>query len=163
MKKGYNNHLTRQIGEHLVVSKLGRVGILATPFAGNMPEYDIIASDLSGRSLPIQVKTINGPSWQFSITSFLDIEFDGNKQIVKGKKKILNPNCICVFVLLKKDENDDFYILTIHDLQDHFVKTYKGGIRPKNPKTTHCAIWPKELIKYQNNWKLITKHFNTII
>ena len=61
MKKGFNTQLTRQIGEHLVVAKLGRLGILATPFAGNVPDYDLLASDLSGHSLPLQVKAINGP------------------------------------------------------------------------------------------------------
>lgn len=160
MRTGYTTQLTRQIGEHLVVAKLGRMGIVATPFAGNVPDYDLLASDLSGHSMPIQVKAINGPSWQFSVTSFLEIEFDGNNQIVKGKKIIPNPNLLCVFVLLRPDERDDFYILTLADLQDHFVKNYKGGVRPKNPKSTHCAIWPKELTPYRDKWELITSHFD---
>lgn len=162
MKTGYSTQLTRQIGEHLVVAKLGRLGILATPFAGNVPDYDLLASDLSGHSLPLQVKAINGPSWQFSATAFLDIKFEGDRQIVKGKKKILNPNLICVFVFLKPDGNDEFFVMTMKDLQEYFLKNYEGGIRPRNPKSTHCAIWPKELIKYRDNWELITKHFNPI-
>ncbi|MBI4688339.1 MAG: hypothetical protein HY756_11305 [Nitrospirae bacterium] len=162
MIKGYSTQLTRQIGEHLVVAKLGRLGILATPFAGNVPDYDLLASDLSGYSLPLQVKAINGPSWQFSVTSFLEIKFEGERQIVKGKKEIFNPNLICVFVFLKSDGNDEFYVLTVKVLQEHFLKNYKGGIRPRNPKSTHCAIWPKELTKYRDNWKLITEHFNPL-
>ncbi len=162
MKQGYNTQLTRQIGEHLVVAKLGRLGILATPFAGNIPDYDLLASDLSGHSLPIQVKTINGPSWQFSATSFLDIKFDSDRQVIQGKKKVSNPNLICVFVFLKPDGYDEFFILTVKDLQEHFLKNYKGGVRPRNPKSTHCAIWPKELMKYRNKWELITRHFNAI-
>lgn len=162
MKTGYSTQLTRQIGEHLVVAKLGRMGIVATPFAGNVPGYDLLASDLSGHSMPIQVKAINGHSWQFSVTSFLEIEFDGNNQIIKSKKIIPNPKMICVFVLLRPDERDDFYILTMADLQDHFLKNYKGGVRPRNPKSTHCAIWPKELTAYRNKWELITGHFDPI-
>ncbi len=162
MIKGYSTQLTRQIGEHLVVAKLGRLGILATPFAGNVPDYDLLASDLSGHSLPLQVKAINGPSWQFSVTSFLDITFEGDRQIVRGKKEIFNPNLICIFVFLKPNENDEFFILTMKDLQEHFLENYKGGIRPRNPKSTHCAIWPKELTKYRDNWELITKHFNPL-
>lgn len=162
MKSGYSNQLTRQIGEHLVVSKLGRLGILATPFAGNVPDYDIIASDTSGRSLPIQVKAINGPSWQFSAASFLEIEFKGNRQVIKGRAKMINPRLICVFVLLKPDEQDEFYIFRKRFLQNHFQKCYKGGIRPRNPKSTHCAIWPKEIIAYRDNWTLITKRFAPI-
>ena len=43
MKTGYSTQLTQQIGEHLVVAKLGRMGIMATPFAGNVPDYDLLA------------------------------------------------------------------------------------------------------------------------
>lgn len=160
MKTGYETQLTRQIGEHLVVAKLGRLGIIATPFAGNVPNFDLLASDLSGHSLPIQVKAINGFAYQFSATAFLDIEFDGNNQIVRGKKKLSNPDLIYVLVLLTPDENDKFFIMKVKDLQNHFFKIYKGGIRSKNPKSTHCAIWPKELTKYQDNWELITNHFD---
>src|SRR5208283_579244 len=109
-------------GEHLVVAKLGRLGIIATPFAGNVPDYDLLLSDLSGHSLPLQVKAINGGSWQFSATSFLDIEFEGDNQIVRGKKKVCNSALICVLVLLKPDENDIFFIMTVADLQRHFLK-----------------------------------------
>lgn len=157
--RGYKTQLTRQIGEHLVVAKLGRLGIIATPFAGNVPDFDLLASDLNGNSIPIQVKAINGPSWQFSATSFLEIEFIGNEQKVLGKKTLPNPNLVCVFVLLQKDENDIFFILTLNFLQEYFFKIYKGGIRPKNPKSTHCAIWPKHLIEFRDNWSLITDQF----
>jgi hypothetical protein len=162
MTTGYGTQLTRQIGEHLVVAKFGRMGILATPFAGNVPDYDLLISDLSGHSMPIQVKAINGPSWQFKITSFLEIKFDGDNQIVTGKKKFLNPKLVCVFILLRPDERDEFYILTMADLQKHFFKHYKGGVRPRNPQSTHCAIWPKELTAYRDKWQLITNHFNKI-
>lgn len=157
MSTGYDTQLTRQIGEHLTVSKLGRLGIIATPFAGNVPEFDIIASDLKGNFLPIQVKTINRTSWQFKITTFLDIEFiKNNYQKILGKKQLNNPSLICVFIKLNENENDDFYILELKKLQEYFYKNYKGGIRPKNPKSIHCAIWQKDLEKYKNNWDLIT-------
>ena len=162
MGSGYKTQLTRQIGEHLVVAKLGRLGILATPFAGNVPDYDLLASDRSGNSLPIQVKAINGPSWQFSASSFLKIEFKKDEQIIKGKTKLVNPKLICVFVHLKQNEQDDYYIFRKQFLQNYFFKQYKGGIRPKNPKSTHCAIWPKHLKRHLNKWDLITKHFDTV-
>ena len=37
MATGREMYLTRQIGEHLVAAKFGRMGYLATPFAGNVP------------------------------------------------------------------------------------------------------------------------------
>jgi hypothetical protein len=166
MKRGYRTQLTRQIGEHLVVAQLGRRGIIATPFAGNVPDYDVLASDASGNSVPIQVKAINGPAWQFSATTFLNIEMKGDRQIVKGKVKLRHPKLIYVFVHLKPDKQDDFYIFRMEFLQNHLLKTYtaylasRGGVRPRNPKSFHCALLPKDIKRYKDNWKLIEKHFD---
>lgn len=161
MSSGYNTQITRQIGEHLVVAKLGKLGIVATPFAGNVPSYDILAVDKAGHSLPMQVKTINGSTWQFDARDFLDIDFrkDGF-QVVKRKIKLMNPNLVCVFVLLKHND-DEYFIFKLKNLQDYFWRTYKGGKRPRNPKSTHCAILPKDLIKFKDNWKLITDKLET--
>ena len=172
MKTKYNNQLTRQIGEHLVVSKLGRLGIFATPFAGNVPDFDVLASDLSGHSLPLQVKTINGGSWQFNAKTFLEIEPHDDYQVVKGEKKLRNQDLLCVFVLLKPDERDEFYILPLRALQQHCLKVYLKGQslplevrRRKNPKSTHCAARPRDLKEYgvkEGDWSLVTKRFNPV-
>ena len=84
MATGRSMQLTRQIGEHLVAAELGRQGLIATPFAGNVPEFDLLVADKKGRAMPIQVKAINGPSWQFNAKSFLDIETVNGVQRVKG-------------------------------------------------------------------------------
>ena len=42
MAPGREMYLTRQIGEHLVAAKLGRMDYVATPFAGNVPLFDLI-------------------------------------------------------------------------------------------------------------------------
>ena len=73
MATGIGTQLTRQIGEHLVTAELGRRGILASPFAGNVPAIDILAW-ANGISAGIQVKAINQDSWQFNIRSFLEIK-----------------------------------------------------------------------------------------
>jgi len=88
MATGSSTQLTRQIGEHLVAAKLGRLGLFATPFAGNVPDFDLVVANASGQSSLIQVKAINGPSWQFNASTFLNIEMVGNEQVVKGKKKL---------------------------------------------------------------------------
>ena len=41
--KDFSKRLAGQIGEHLVVAELGRREIIATPFAGNVPDIDILA------------------------------------------------------------------------------------------------------------------------
>ena len=156
MAKKYNTQLTRQIGEHLLVSKLGRLGIIATPFAGNVPDFDILAADINGKSLPIQVKAINGPSWQFSnVKEYLEIEFEGKKQIVKGPSALTHPDLICVFILLNEYGNDEFYIFEKKFIQEYLLENYKSRQRPKNYKSLHSAIYPKDLKKFKDNWSLI--------
>ena len=157
MATGRSTQLTRQIGEHLIASKLGRLGYVATPFAGNVPEFDLLIADDKGNSIPVQVKAINGGSWQFSISKFLDVEIVDDIQYIKGKHRLANPNLVCVFVQLANDEKDDFFIFQLQDLQEYFLKSYKGGRRSKNPQSLHCAILPKDLEKYRDNWFLIEK------
>jgi hypothetical protein len=41
------------------------------------------------------------------------------------------------------------------DLQDYTVEHYKSRRRPKNPNSMHCAIWPKDLRRFRDNWSLI--------
>ena len=157
MATGHDNQLTRQIGEHLVAAELGRRGYVATPFAGNVPMYDLLAADLSGRAVPIQVKAINGPSWQFSARAFLDIEIGEERQTVNRRLILPNPDLLCIFVFIRKPGTDEFYIFQLRNLQDHFFKTYKGREKPKNIQSLHCAIWPEELKDFRDNWGLIDK------
>ena len=160
MATGRSSQLTRQIGEHLVVAKLGRLGYIASPFAGNVPEYDVLIADEKGHSIPVQVKAINGISWQFRVNSFLDIEIIDEVQQVRGKRKLSNPNLICIFVLLSEDENDQFFIFQLKELQKFFLQNYKGGRRPRNPQSMHCAIFPHDLARFKDNWKLIEQALN---
>jgi hypothetical protein len=155
MATGRSTQLTRQIGEHLVAAKLGRLGIFATPFAGNVPDFDLVIANDSGQSSLVQVKAINGPSWQFNASTFLNIELIANEQVVKGKKTLGNPNLICIFVFLREIERDEFYVFRLKDLQAEIAKTYKAGVRPKNPESMHCAVWPKQLVKHRDNWHLV--------
>lgn len=147
--------LTRQIGEHLVAAELGRRGLVAAPFAGNVPLFDLLAADERGYSIPIQVKAINGPSWQFSITQFLQVEVQDGVQHVRGRVDLPNPDLVCIFVLLAKTGGDTFYIFRLRDLQDHFANTYRGGQRPRNPNSMHCAVWPADLDSHKDKWNVV--------
>jgi hypothetical protein len=162
MATGHEMQLTGHIGEHLVAAELGKRGYLATPFSGNVPLFDILAADGQGFAIPIQVKTIRGPSWQFSIDSFLDVEMVGDEQRIRGKKPIPNPYLLCIFVALR-GSGDEFYILRLQDLQDHFFQNYKGGVRPSNPQSKHCAIWPSKLNQFRDNWQLVKTTFELAI
>ncbi len=160
MQTGLSNQLARQVGEHLVTAKLGRMGYIASPFAGNVPLFDLLAADARGYAVPIQVKAINGPSWQYQADDYLDIEIIDGFQHVRGRKLLPNPDLICIYVLLRPDEQDEFYIFRLRDLQEQTFEIYKSRRRPKNPESTHCAVWPKHLQEFRNNWSLITKSFD---
>jgi hypothetical protein len=159
---GLSNQLTRQIGEHLVAAKLGRMGYVASPFAGNVPLFDILAADRHGHAVPIQVKAINkGSSWQYKADTFLDIKHVGDVQKVRGKKCLTIPDLIRIYILLRHDGTDEFYIFCLCDLQEITFMLYKSRKRPKNPKSTHCAVWPKHLQDFRDDdLRLITKSFD---
>ena len=145
MATGRSTQLTRQVGEHLVAAELGRMGLIATPFAGNVPHFDLLIANDSGHAVPVQVKAINGPSWQFNASAFLEIHIEDGVQTVVGANRKVNPKLACVFVLLREPGKDEFYTLTVADLQALLLKSYKGGRRPKNPESTHCAVWTKDI------------------
>jgi len=159
MATGLNLKLTGQIGEHLVTAELGRRGIIATPFSGNVPNIDILAyaNRITGH---VQVKAINKDSWQFDIRKFLDISLTEKGQRIHGVNYDLDRNVICVFVSLGRQLGEDkFYIFKQGWLQDYFAKTYKGRKPPKNTDSFHCAIWVKDMKTHLERWEIITSHF----
>lgn len=163
--KNFSSKLSGQIGEHLVVSELGRRGIIATPFSGNVPEIDILAYK-DGKSIPIQVKSIFKGTLRTNADEYLNIEFQGNKQIILGKNKTINRDLI--FIIIKYSElygNDKFYICNkgtiqdlIYDRHSQFLKKH-NGVRPKNPKSFDCSVYFDDLKKELDNWELIEKEF----
>lgn len=163
MSTGRSNQLIKQVGEYLVASELARQGLLVATFSGNVPDFDLIATDSKGSSCPIQVKTIKGGAWQFSIDKFANIDRKGKKQIIGKKKPLSIPQLVCVFVLTEKYRKDQFFVLEWAKVQDILINKYKrwldshGGIRPRNPESLHCSIVPSDLIKYEDNWLLIKK------
>jgi hypothetical protein len=53
MSKDLRNKLAGQIGEYSVCAELGRRGIIATSFTGNVPEFDLIVADESLKTIPV--------------------------------------------------------------------------------------------------------------
>ena len=159
MATGLSTQLTRQIGEHLVTAEHGRRKIVASPVAGNVPDIDILAfaNDIAA---PIQVKAINGTSWQFDIRSFLDVALTETGQKVNGLKQRLNRKIICVFVAVgEKLGEDQFYVFKLGWLQDYFHSNYSGRQPPKNIASFHCAIWKRDLEQHLGQWKIIEQEF----
>ena len=165
MIKGRKNKLVGQTGEYLVAAELARRGLIATTFTGNVPHYDIVASDETGRHVSVQVKTSNGNSWQFAnITQYCEITFFGDRQAIGEPKSCPVNRLIVVFVSLDATGNDRFFILTWEDLRDTLVEAHQtfldkhGGIRPKQPKSLHCAISDEHLVAHRDKWEIVEKY-----
>jgi hypothetical protein len=164
MATGRSNQLVKQVGEYLVACELARKGLLVATFSGNVPDFDLIATDLKGSSCPIQVKTIKGGSWQFSIEKFADVTLEGNKQLIGAKKPLSIPGLVCVFVLAAEEYGkDQFYVLEWAEVQDITIANYThwldshGGVRPRKPESLHCAIAPSDLEDHKDKWSIITE------
>ncbi len=162
MASGRNIQLTKQIGEYLVACEFARRGYLSATFSGNVPEFDIVATNQDGKTKLIQVKTIHGGSWQFSIDRFIVIEMEGNKQKLKHKIEQPIKDLICIFVYLgEKYGEDEFYIMKWSELQDILIQHHMNylekhnGERPKNKESMHCGLQKKEIKIYQDKWEYI--------
>ena len=167
MSKGRRNKLAGQIGEFLVCAELGRRGLIATPFSGNVPAFDILANDDQCNTVPIQVKASRGDNWPSDARNWMDIELDPKTkvQVNRGQQKLENPDLIYVHVAIASphEGRDQFFILTKTQLQAVATKRYStwmdtiGWRRPRNPASYDCRYSIKDLEQYRDNWELITE------
>lgn len=169
MIAGYKNKVVGQTGEYLVAAELSRRGYITTTFTGNVPFYDIIASDIYGRMVLVQVKAGLKPSWQFSdITKFCQITFDGRKQIIGSPQECPVQRLVVVFVKVGEDRDDQFYILTWEELRDVLINLYQefldrhDGIRPRRWNSYHAAIRTAYLGPYQDQWDIVQQNLVSI-
>jgi hypothetical protein len=163
MATGRGNQLTKQVGEYLVAAEVCRRGLIATTFTGNVPHYDIIASDSSGGHQAIQVKAILRHAWQFDIRDFITIRLDGKRQILGRPVEPPYPHLLCVFVYLRSYGTDEFYIMTWEDLQRIVVSHYRdylarnGGVRPRKQDSFHEAVVPAQLMEHRDRWSALER------
>jgi hypothetical protein len=163
LAKDFSKKLAGQIGEHLVVAELGRRGIIAAPFAGNVPDIDILAY-ANGLAVPIQVKAMRQPSGSVDASKFLSIRFDGERQIIDGFSEGIDRNLIYVLVHVGETRMQDrFFVLQQGELQDLILHNHSnvllkfGGRRPKNWESTHCSYDPRDIVGAEENWALIAQ------
>lgn len=162
MASGRKNQLTKQIGEYLVAAELCRRDLIATTFTGNVPDFDIIATNEAFETIPIQVKTIRHWDWQLDAKKFINIGIDNGVQSVIDKISLSNPDLICIFVRLISQGSDEFYIFRLGDLQENIFDNYSQrlekikGKRPRNENSTHISVNQKLLERFMDNWNLIT-------
>ena len=165
MQKGRSNKLVGATGEYLVAAELSRRGLIATTFTGNVPHYDIIASDDVGHHVSVQVKASKSGSWQFAnITNFCEITFSGKCQIVGKGKPTPIKRLVFVFVSIAADGNDRFFVLTWRQLRDVLIHQHKAylkkhnGERPKRWDSYHAGLVESSLSPYRDRWDTVSKN-----
>ena len=164
--RNFSKHLAGQIGESLVVAELGRRGIVATAFSGNVPDIDLLAFK-NNKTIHLQVKAWRMGAVSFNATRFLKIRFDGTQQVVEGFVDELDLNLIYVFVNIGNASGTDrFFILSQGELAKQVRGGYESflskhdGVRPRNHLTTHNAVSIEQLELYEDNWGLIQSYFD---
>ncbi len=163
MATGRSAKLTGQVGEFLVCAELGRRGIIATPFAGNVPEFDVVATGEGLVTVPIQVKASNGTSWQTRLDRWLDVGYDTGRRrhVLHGKRRLRGRDLIYVYVALDEDKGDRFFILPQARVRDIVYRDYvrrmepHGFRRPNKPESMHWAIHTRQLTYYEDDWDLV--------
>ena len=142
------------------------MGVVATAFAGNVPDIDILAYK-NGKSTAVQVKAWKTGSVSFDTRRFLNIEFDGHKQVVIGIHEHVKRLPIYVFVKLGEDKSsDEYYILDQLVLAKLVNEGYQAfldfhdGVRPRNPQTTHNSVTLTQLAPYKDNWNVLLNELN---
>lgn len=161
MARSFKTQLAGQIGESLVVAELGRRGIVATALAGNVPDVDVLAYR-DGRSLALQVKSVRTGSVHFDAKRYMQIAFDGDRQFISGPASGLDDGLIFVFVKIGQGPGQErFFLLEQGQLRSIIYDNHAGwlakhgGVRPKNPQSTHTAVSLRQLDQYRDNWALI--------
>jgi hypothetical protein len=168
MATGLSNKLTQQIGEFLACAELAKEGLIATPFAGNVPGFDVLVADEEHRAMAIQVKASRYPTWPGKDARiWMKLGFDPKtqRQSFIGPEKLPNPDLVyvCVAIAPTRDTRDRFFVLTASQLQKILIRGYTawmegiGWRRPKKPESYDIRWATGELEPYENNWALIKK------
>ena len=171
MATGHSNKITGQIGEYLCCAELGRRGLIATTFTGNVPDYDLLVCTENLASLAIQVKTSRSDSWRSRADYWLNIEFDEESkcQVNLGEKEISNPTLIYICVVLGSDRGGDrFFICEKKDIQSACITSYcrwmdpKDWKRPRNYKSLDNRYEVNDLLPFEDNWDLVAERLRKI-
>jgi hypothetical protein len=164
---GLRNKAIGQAGEFAVCAQLGKLGLIATPFSGNVPAFDVIVTDKRLACLPIQVKaTLGGNFWHGGdIRDYCECALDPHtgRQSLGEPRHPKNPDLVMIYVRLSKKpgEQDRFFILTQTEAWSAIVQNYGRWLekhdcrRPKRVDSYHCGLELQDIESYENIWGLI--------
>ena len=159
-------------GEHYVAAELNRRGAYASPFSGNMPGIDVMATDCDRESVAfIQVKTKRaGGNWQIGlqngwakITPYGCLQNDKCpeectpllEEPISGK-----PDHYWVFVSLLKDGGQSFYIVPddvvrsrlVRESHQAYLDKHSGQRPGRKHDSLHYSFKDKDIEAWKNEW-----------
>ena len=159
-------------GEHYVAAEINRRGAYASPFSGNVPGIDIVATDEAKTHMAyIQVKTKReGGNWQVGlqhgwakITPYGCLE--NGKCPPECTPALEEPICgktdhYWVFVTLLKDGGQEYFIVPDDDVRSYLIRErhqgyldWHGGQRPgKKHDSLHHSFNDNDLKKWRDRW-----------
>jgi len=145
-------HQVGQAGEHFVAAELHRRGAYAVTFSGNMPNIDVLASDAEhGRQAAIQVKTKTSGTWHTST----------ERGAVRTEADADNRFWVLVDIGRDPAPPPAYFIVPEWWIRNHIHERYQaylashGGQRPRNPRSTHFAIKPRDVEQWRDRWELL--------
>lgn len=150
--RGAHNHQTARAGEQFVATELNKRGAFAVTFAGNMPKIDLMACNQDqSRTIHIQVKTKRGGrSWHASIVGCAPMQPPPDE------------TTFWIFVDLGAvDAAPRYWVVpdwwmrdNIHSAHQAYLNRH-GGMRARNPDSTHHAIDESRLDQWQGRWGVL--------
>lgn len=138
-----------QAGEHFVAAELHRRGAYAVTFSGNMPNIDILASDVEQtRTVAIQVKTKTYGTWHTTILRG------------EARKEPDDEARFWILVDIGRDPEmpPGFWVVPEWWIVNHIYVRYQEkprGAWSRNPDSKHFAIIPKNVEQWRDRWDLL--------
>lgn len=142
---------------------------MATPFAGNVPVFDVLIADEHCRSLAIQVKASTGTQWATDARLWLSLDFDteNGRQVYRGPLDLVMPDLVMACVALDMEGTKDrFFIFTASELQERIVEGYtwwmgeRNWKRPRNPQSYDSRYDATDLAPFEDRWDLIAERLS---
>lgn len=154
-------------GEHYVAAEIHRRGAYGSPFAGNLPHWDIVAMDAEHeRHIDIQVKTKNHPGrWAAGTRAGGWMRSDGRWVVSARGRPSPDPPAdehqFWVLVDLSKGA-PEYYVVPAWWMKHHIFTAFEaelakhGGQRAgKNPDSTDWSVFPHEVAQWRDRWDVL--------
>jgi len=166
LKKKINTKLVGQVGEHLLSAKLGMMGFYASPYAGNVPAFDVTAVNATTlESFVLQVKASTTDTLiQSEINKWIETQVDDTGLYRFGSEIPLNnPDMIWVAINLPNENlsHARFFLCNERDSQEAHINRFVNWIkshgyrRPKRGKSMQSILTISDLSKFEDNWSIL--------